>query len=333
MVGGNGELERIDGLSGLSSVANHLWISFNPSLIDLTGLEGITDVGWELNIIDNDALTNVNGLSAVGSVGWGLHVQSNSSLEHLNGLSSLKHANSILINNNPTLSNVDGLSGLEWVGSIGVQFNYSLANCLGIIRLVDPIDDAEPGPGPGQGGVPDVEAYVTFKDNLYGCNSMLQILASAPLLQMNSGLNDAWYNPMTDGQGLFITVFPDLAKVSLAWFTYDTELPPMDATANLGDPGHRWLTALGPYVDNEAVLDIHITQGGVFDSTEPMPKQNPDGTITVDFRTCNTGTMTYDIPSIDRQGVVLIERIALDNVSLCYLLENQAETAATMEGD
>jgi len=59
-------------------------------------------------------------------------------------------------------------------------------------------------------------------------------------------LNDAWYNPETDGQGFFITVFPDLGFLSLAWFTYDTELPAEDAEANLGDAGHRWITALGP---------------------------------------------------------------------------------------
>ena len=78
---------------------------------------------------------------------------------------------------------------------------------------------------------------------------------------INPGINDAWYNPETDGQGFFITVFPDLERVSVAWFTYDTVLPPDDATANLGDPGHRWLTALGPYEDDQAALTIKIASG------------------------------------------------------------------------
>mgnify|MGYP000271163598 CR=1 FL=1 len=60
------------------------------------------------------------------------------------------------------------------------------------------------------------------------------------------GDNDAWFDPETDSQGVFITVFPDLGFVSLAWFTYDTEIPAEDAEANLGDAGHRWITALGP---------------------------------------------------------------------------------------
>ena len=38
---------------------------------------------------------------------------------------------------------------------------------------------------------------------------------SPPIDFLNPGLNDAWYNPETDGQGFFITVFPDLGTVSL----------------------------------------------------------------------------------------------------------------------
>jgi hypothetical protein len=33
------------------------------------------------------------------------------------------------------------------------------------------------------------------------------------------------------------------------------------------------------------------------------------------------GTLSYDFPSIGSQGVVAIERIVLDNVPLCYLLD------------
>ncbi len=90
--------------------------------------------------------------------------------------------------------------------------------------------------------------------------------------------------------------------------------------AQLGEAGHRWLTAQGAYAGNQAVLDIHITRGGIFDASPPEPVQNADGTITIEFSNCNAGTVTYDIPSIGRQGVVPIERVAKDNVPLCEWL-------------
>ncbi|MBT8054445.1 MAG: hypothetical protein HKN57_14525 [Xanthomonadales bacterium] len=141
---------------------------------------------------------------------------------------------------------------------------------------------------------------------------------------INPGLNDAWYNPDTDGQGFFIIVFPDIELLFLSWFTYDTERPDDGVTAILGDPGHRWLTAQGNYAGNEAALDITISSGGIFDSGVPVPTQAPDGTMTVTFNGCNSGTVAYDIPSIGRQGVVPIQRVALDNVALCEALNTPA---------
>ena len=140
---------------------------------------------------------------------------------------------------------------------------------------------------------------------------------------MNAGLNDAWYNKMTDGQGFFITVFPDLNFVSLAWFTYDTELPPEDATANLGDPGHRWLTAGGTIEGDHAVMNITIASGGLFDTSTDIDRTEPvgsDGVITLSFEDCSKGLVEYDIPSIDRKGSIAIERVADDNIVLCEAL-------------
>ena len=141
---------------------------------------------------------------------------------------------------------------------------------------------------------------------------------------MNAGLNDAWYNPDTRGQGFFITVFPVLDKVSLGWFTYDTELPPIDAVANLGDPGHRLMTAIGPIDGNQAIMNITFTSGGIFDFPTEVERTDPkgsDGTLTLTFDGCNSGTVEYDIPSINRQGIVPIRRVADDNIALCKALK------------
>jgi len=143
-----------------------------------------------------------------------------------------------------------------------------------------------------------------------------------PPLSINAGLNDAWFDPKTDGQGFFVNVFPDLGFMSLAWFTYDTELPDEDLVANLGDFGHRWLTALGQSNSCKSVLDISTTSGGLFDTATEI-KSIDDGTITLTFHDCYSGTVEYDIPSIDRRGTVPIERIAKDNVVLCELLSDE----------
>ncbi len=139
----------------------------------------------------------------------------------------------------------------------------------------------------------------------------------APLLvDLNPGLNDAWYYPETDGQGFFITVFPDLRKVVASWFTYDTVRPAEGVTANLGEPGHRWFNASGRYEGNQAIMTNKIASGGIFDTPTEIDRVR-DGTMTITFENCNSGTVEYNIPSIGQSGIVPIQRIAADNVALC----------------
>jgi len=147
-----------------------------------------------------------------------------------------------------------------------------------------------------------------------------------PDFVMNAGLNDAWYNPDTDGQGFFITVFPDLGLVSLAWFTYDTELPAEGASANLGDAGHRWMTALGTIDGNGSVMNIEFASGGKFDSDTAVEVTDPPGsagTITLTFSDCGSALVEYDIIPINQQGSVPIQRVAADNVALCEALTGE----------
>ncbi len=137
--------------------------------------------------------------------------------------------------------------------------------------------------------------------------------------KMNAGLNDAWFNIATDGQGFFITVFPQLGLVSLAWFTYDTTPPEEGATAKLGAPDHRWLTALGTIDGNTSVMEVSIASGGVFDKATEITRVT-DGSITLTFIDCMSGRVDYNIPSIGRLGSILIRRVADDNIDLCVAL-------------
>jgi hypothetical protein len=142
--------------------------------------------------------------------------------------------------------------------------------------------------------------------------------------EINSGLNDAWYNSETNGQGMTIIVFPVLKKVWVAWFTFDVERPPEEVTAMLGDPGHRWLTAEGPYDGDTATLTIYVTEGGVFDSPVPATStdQDGDGTLVLEFSDCTQALATYEITSLEISGEIPLERIVTDNVSYCEVLSN-----------
>jgi hypothetical protein len=143
--------------------------------------------------------------------------------------------------------------------------------------------------------------------------------AGTPDFIINDAIGDAWFFPDTSGQGFFIIVWEDSKLVFLAWFTYDTERPPQDVMAILGEPGHRWLTALGPYEGDTALLDIFLSSGMIFDSAEPpVTTEHLEGaTIEIVWSDCKTGLVTYNIPSLVLMGEIPIERIVEDKVAAC----------------
>ncbi len=136
-------------------------------------------------------------------------------------------------------------------------------------------------------------------------------------IDINAALNDAWYSPATPGQGFFINVFPDGDEMALSWFTYDVDRPDADVPFELGDPGHRWFTALGAYERGIANLDIYLNQGGVFDQSQPVPTESLYGTMTVSFSDCNHGQIEFEMPSVGEQGTIPITRVATDNMTAC----------------
>ena len=149
----------------------------------------------------------------------------------------------------------------------------------------------------------------------------LQIKARPPL-KINAGLNDAWFEFATAGQGILHVVFPEIELIFVAWFTYDTERPPEDVTAILGEPGHRWLTAQGRYEGDTELLDIYLTQGGVFDSNDPPPDPaEAVGTMTIEWCSCERGRLAYNMPAQNLSGIIELERITPDNVALCEVLQ------------
>jgi hypothetical protein len=144
-----------------------------------------------------------------------------------------------------------------------------------------------------------------------------------PNFTINAGLNDAWYFPETVGQGFFISVYEEKGMVFMSWLTYDTELLDEDVSANLGDASQRWLTAQGSYFGNQADLLVYSSAGGLFDSSSPIPATEPIGAITLQFDDCNTGNVTYDLPSIGRSDSIPIQRVTLDNMAACEVRSDE----------
>ncbi len=187
----------------------------------------------------------------------------------------------------------------------------------------------------GNGGTAAVKMYTAQGDFIRdivssgsgGLRTPNAIVLRENQLVLNAGLNDAWFNAETAGQGFFIIVYPELAQMFLSWFTFDTSSPDPATSSNLGWAGHRWLTAQGPIDGNRAILDVAVTSGGQFDSSSPSPTtQTGRGTIEVSFSDCESGTVNYDLPDIDRSGSISIARVAPDNVALCNSLAEQAAT-------
>jgi hypothetical protein len=187
---------------------------------------------------------------------------------------------------------------------------------------------------PGDPSLPDPQypgPAVAYADSIHLTEEAFLVLAEHQYdqfyqavlgFQINAGLNDAWYNRATNGQGLLLAVFPARKEMFAAWFTYDTERPPEDVTAIVGEAGHRWLTAQGPYDGDTANLTLYLTAEGVFDAAEPPASTDLAGygTLQIEFADCTQGLVTYEIPSLSVSGQFPIERIAPDNVALCESL-------------
>lgn len=168
-----------------------------------------------------------------------------------------------------------------------------------------------------------IEDFITSQSG--GLTQPSAVIVRVDQVNINAGMNDAWFNPATNGQGFLISVFPGIKQMFLAWFTFDIERPPGDVEATLGDPGHRWLTAYGPYTGNKASLTVELTEGGVFDSNDPPARNDGigDGVITIEFADCSEALLTYELDTPSISGEIPIERIAHDNVALCETLSDQ----------
>lgn len=124
----------------------------------------------------------------------------------------------------------------------------------------------------------------------------------APPFSMNLGLVGAWFNPATAGQGFLFDLLTDERQFFfLTWFTF----------ADGGE--QQWFTAGGNFEGNSATLNLVEATDGVFNQPDEVTR-TVVGTVTASFTDCLNGTVEFDIPDRDVNGVIPITRIAGDQI-------------------
>lgn len=237
--------------------------------------------------------------------------------------------------NDPTAETICGTSQYQESGPVQVStsgtyyytdlsINFAIDMCLQIFTA--PFDPARPDDNRifAEIDVGSVELesgidyyFVTQPEGGQQVGEFFYVFAPPAQFDISSAMAGSWYYPPTTGQGFLIDVFDSANLMFLAWFTYDLERPQSSVTAMIGDPGHRWMTAIGPFSGNTGNLNITWSSGMIFDSETPAVTNEADGTITVEFYDCYSGLITYNLGSSGETGEVPIERIVNDAVPFC----------------
>jgi len=130
---------------------------------------------------------------------------------------------------------------------------------------------------------------------------------------VNHGMDGAWFDPNTSGQGFFFDVHAGESGSKLlfvSWFTYG------DGTAS----GQRWLTAEGPFEGSTADLVIYDTQGGSFDDPQAVEWETV-GNMSIEFSDCNHAVLSYTLPAESSAGAINIQRTIPGAQALCEELD------------
>ena len=128
-------------------------------------------------------------------------------------------------------------------------------------------------------------------------------------VDINAGMDGAWFDPNTSGQGFFIDAHPDPEGgnfIFVAWFTYGED------TAS----GQRWLTAQGSFEGSIAELDVFETTGGSFDDPQATSTTQV-GTMSIDFADCSNAQLTYSLTDNGVEGDMAITRVLPGGQALC----------------
>ena len=157
-----------------------------------------------------------------------------------------------------------------------------------------------------------------------GLGEYFLVFAPPAPFRINKALAGGWFNPQTSGQGFFLDIYEKRNQMFAGWYTFDLSRP-VDGTAQLGEPGHRWLTAFGSFAGAVGDLSVFLAEGGAFDSVSP-PINSPQtnvGSITFQFDDCITGSAEYALTTPQVSGTIPLQPLADDHVELCESLTEQ----------
>jgi hypothetical protein len=137
-----------------------------------------------------------------------------------------------------------------------------------------------------------------------------QLEADLPqAVAINAGMDGAWYDPGTPGQGFFIDAHPEAEGagfVFVSWFTFG------GSTAS----GQRWLTAQGEFAGAEAGIEVHETTGGHFDAPGDTVTV-PVGTLQLSFTDCSNAVFSYALPGEGAEGDIAVTRVVPGGGAFC----------------
>jgi len=349
-VSSNEKLENLDALSNLTHVGS-IGISQNPELTSIEALGNLQGAVDSLVVRANPKLASINALAGIeGPLQGELDISGNSLIQDVDGLIGITGANSVDIGDNASLANLNGLASMIRVGKPIVSFggtlivsgNTNLNNCVGLIPLLDDLDDGEHGPRPDfEVGPPDIESIIIITNNGENCNSSNTITGYS--VSANLAVSKAYSN--NDDRPVPVSLECELSTVL---FTAEQEeaAPGSPAEFSLSRfiPGFNSnCTAFesqvptGYLADNSGCHDLQLANGAnlgceILNKTVPSsvtieklythtePPQFPEVLVTL---TCPTGEVKPAQAQKTIGGIAQFEVVNYDyNGETCVATEN-----------
>ena len=132
---------------------------------------------------------------------------------------------------------------------------------------------------------------------------------STQAVDINAGMDGAWFDLVTSGQGYLVDSYPNPDGsnfIFVAWFTFGED------TAS----GQRWFTAQGSFAGSLAELDVFESTGGSFDDPQ-APSTTKVGTMSIDFTDWSNAQLSYSLPADPAAGNIAITRAIAGAQALC----------------